>query len=108
MIRSWLVAVAFSTTFGGAALAQAPEAAPAAAPSAEAPAQPAPAAPAGTASPAATDANGEVCKRIKVTGSRLGVRRVCKSSAQWEAEAEQARKTANDRQRRSGGGTTGG
>lgn len=39
------------------------------------------------------------CRREAVTGSRLSGRRVCKTRAQWKAEAESVRDSMDDLQR---------
>jgi hypothetical protein len=108
MVRHWLVAAVFIAVMGGAVQAQTAEPAPAAPQESAAPTSGP--APTETPAPVATDtaAQAPVCRSIKVTGSRLGARRVCKSQQQWELEAEAARTTAGERQRRAVNGTSGG
>jgi len=37
------------------------------------------------------DLNRMICERIKITGSRLGTRRICMTAAQWEDEKRETR-----------------
>lgn len=37
-----------------------------------------------------------VCKNVKMTGTRLGRERVCMTKAQWEKDADEARKNGGD------------
>lgn len=40
-----------------------------------------------------------VCKRIDTTGSRVSGKRVCRTAAQWQQEANEARRVTQDLQR---------
>jgi len=41
------------------------------------------------------DPNKQVCKKTETTGTRLGLKRVCKTRAEWAAEAEYAKSNLN-------------
>ncbi len=51
-----------------------------------------------TASAAELDPNEEVCRRVTQTGTRFNAR-VCKTRAEWEREAIEARDVTRDMQR---------
>jgi len=57
-------------------------------------AQETPAAPQGEAAAAPKDKDEMVCKRIKMTGTRVGKERVCRTAAQWEEITRDAQDTA--------------
>jgi len=44
----------------------------------------------------ALDPNRKICKTEDLIGSRLGVSRVCKTAAQWEAQRKQAQQTGDN------------
>lgn len=82
--------------------APAAQAAPAA--SAVPAAQPAPAAPAQPAQVAATDPSEEVvCKKYQQTGSRIAVRKVCKTRAEWVEYSQHMKNAMRAAERRSAG-----
>jgi hypothetical protein len=51
-----------------------------------------------------TDPNELVCKRIAETGSRVKKVKVCKTRAEWDAIAEDAKSTAKDINRKGSAG----
>jgi hypothetical protein len=43
-----------------------------------------------------TDPHKKVCRNLKITGSRLAVRRVCATAMEWDAHDREAAKMAED------------
>lgn len=64
-----------------------------------------PSAPAIVTETADPDANKQICKAQKVTGTRLSSKKVCKTKAEWEAFTRDQRENANEllRDQTSGG-----
>jgi len=60
------------------------------------------------ATPAVTANQKMICKSIKITGTRLGKERICRTKAAWDLESREHSKDAQDLQnsstRVSGGG----
>lgn len=55
-----------------------------------------PSAPAIVTETADPDANKQICKSQKVTGSRLSSKKVCKTKVEWEAFTREQRENANE------------
>ena len=56
----------------------------------------------------ALDPDQVICKRQKVTGSRLAGQRICKTRREWDQQAAEARRSADDFINRAGGINTDG